>query len=85
MACSTKYSTSDNGLVVVPTQGSAVMQSFSLDLGNGHLSQIINWMVRPLPECQPPWFSIRRLHFAYVIVQQNAALSGSVTGIATFQ
>ena len=51
IACSTKYSSSSstNGLVVVPTQGTtespeatAVMETFSLDLANGGMSQINN-------------------------------------------
>jgi len=42
MACSTKYSSSSNGLVVVPSRDSQVMQTFSLDLSNGHLAQINN-------------------------------------------
>src|SRR5579872_5120795 len=51
VACSTKYSSSSNGLIVVPVQGgqggiqnqnAPIMQSFSLDLGNGHVSQINN-------------------------------------------
>jgi len=42
MACSTKYSRSSNGLVVVASRDSQVMQTFSLDLSNGHASQINN-------------------------------------------
>jgi hypothetical protein len=51
MACSTKYSSSSNGLVVVPSQAGSsstgnlegpVMQSFSVNLSNGSVSQINN-------------------------------------------
>lgn len=42
ISCSTKYSNSSNGLVVLPSFGSGVMESFSLDLSNGHTSQIFN-------------------------------------------
>src|ERR1700674_224239 len=42
MACSTKYSSSSNGLLVVPTSSSQVMETFSLNLSNGHASQINN-------------------------------------------
>jgi 6-phosphogluconolactonase (cycloisomerase 2 family) len=42
MACSTKYSSSSNGLVVVPSRDSQVMQTFSIDLSNGAASQINN-------------------------------------------
>jgi 6-phosphogluconolactonase len=85
MACSTKYSASNNGLVVVPSQGSAVMQSFSLDLANGHLSQINNANGPPTPGLPTSIVLDPAGAFAYVIVQQNASLPGSVTGVATFQ
>jgi len=42
VACSTKYSSSSNGLIVVPSNGYGVMETFSLDLSNGHVSQINN-------------------------------------------
>ena len=49
MACSTKYKSSSNGLVVVPSQGSGVMQTFSLSLSNGHVAQINNSAGPPTP------------------------------------
>lgn len=84
MACSSKYSSSSNGLVVVPSYGSLVMQSFSLNLGNGHVSQINNTsgppiMGVPTAEVLDPGGA-----FAYVIVYQNPAVPGSTTGIASF-
>jgi len=42
MACSTKYSHSSNGLLVVPSRDSQVMQTFSINLSNGHVQQINN-------------------------------------------
>ncbi len=84
-ACSTKYSASNNGLVVVPTQGSAVMQSFSLNLGNGDLTQINNVAGPPTPGLPTSLVLDPAGSFAYVIVQQNAVLSGSVTGIASYK
>lgn len=85
MACSTKYNSSYNGLVVVPSQGSAVMQSFSLDLSNGHTSQINNVNGPPTPGLPTAVILDPAGAFAYVIVSQNAALPGSVTGMSTFQ
>src|SRR5271169_226666 len=85
MACGTKYNSSYNGLVVVPSQGSAVMQSFSLDLSNGHTSQINNVNGPPTPGLPTAVILDPAGAFAYVIVSQNAALPGSVTGISTFQ
>jgi DNA-binding beta-propeller fold protein YncE len=92
MACSTKYSSSNDGLVVVTSQGGEVinnqggpaMETFSLDLANGHLSEINNVNGPPtngLPTAvvlDPPGT------FAYVIVEQNASAPGSSTGIQPF-
>ena len=84
VACSTKYSSSSNGLLVVPTQGAAVMQTFSIDLSNGHVSTINNVNGPPtngLPTAvilDPPG------KFAYVIVYANPAVNNSATGIETF-
>jgi 6-phosphogluconolactonase len=85
VACSTKYSNSSNGLVVVPTQSVAVMQSFSLNLSNGQLSQINNVNGPPIPGSPGPIVLDPAGAFAYVIVYQNAAFPGSATGIASFQ
>jgi 6-phosphogluconolactonase len=85
MACSNTYSASNNGLVVVPTQGSAVMQSFSLDLGNGHLAQINNVNGPPTPGLPTQVVLNPAGTLAFVIVQQNAVLQPSQTGIAVYQ
>jgi 6-phosphogluconolactonase (cycloisomerase 2 family) len=85
MACSTKYSSSSNGLVVVPSQGSAVMETFSLDLSNGHVSEINNVNGPPTPGLPTSLILDPAGAFAYVIVQQNPAVANSATGIATFQ
>jgi len=85
MACSNTYSASNNGLVVVPTQGSAVMQTFSLDLGNGHLSQINNVNGPPTPGLPTQVVLNPAGTFAFVIVQKNAVLPSSETGITSYQ
>lgn len=85
MACSNTYSASNNGLVVVPTQGQAVMESFSLDLGNGHLSQINNVNGPPTPGLPTQVVLNPAGTFAFVIVQENAVLQPSQTGIASYQ
>jgi 6-phosphogluconolactonase len=84
IACSTKYSSSNDGLVVVPTQGLAVMQSFSLNLQNGHTTQINNVQGPPTSGIPTSVILDPAGSFAYVIVQQNAVLQPSTTGIATF-
>ncbi len=42
VACSVKYAPNSDALLVSPSQGLAVMQSFSVDLQNGHVAQIYN-------------------------------------------
>jgi DNA-binding beta-propeller fold protein YncE len=85
MACGSKYNSSYNGLVIAPSQGSAVMQSFSLNLSNGHTSQINNVNGPPTPGLPTAVILDPPGAYAYVIVYQNAALSPSATGIATFK
>src|SRR2546421_5474416 len=40
VACGSHYKASSDGLVIVPSQGSAVLQAFSFNLSNGHTAQI---------------------------------------------
>jgi 6-phosphogluconolactonase len=84
VACSGKYSASNNGLIVVTTQADRVMETFSLDLGNGSVSQINN--VNGPPTVGTPTAVVLDPAgaYAYVIVQQNST-PGSVNGIARFQ
>lgn len=42
MACGSKYSSSSDGLVLVGSQGSNVIQSFSFSLSSGHIAGISN-------------------------------------------
>jgi len=42
VACGSKYSASSDGLVLVASQGSNQIQSFSFNLGNGHVAGISN-------------------------------------------
>ncbi|MGA7905783.1 MAG: beta-propeller fold lactonase family protein [Candidatus Sulfotelmatobacter sp.] len=84
IACSTKYSSSANGLVIVPTQGSAVMQTFSLNLNTGGITQINNAAGPPTPGLPTGVVLDPAGKFAYVIVMQNSQLPGSSTGIAVF-
>jgi 6-phosphogluconolactonase (cycloisomerase 2 family) len=85
MACSTKYTSSSDGLVVIPSQGSLVMESFSLDVNNGRMSEINNVNGPPTPGLPTAIILDPAGAFAYVIVTQNASVpGGGVTGIATF-
>lgn len=90
VACSSKYSTSSNGLVIVPTQGgdqngAPVMETFSLDLNNGHASQINNVNGPPTSGIPTAVILDPAGSYAYVIVYQNAGLVGSSTGIQSFK
>ncbi|MGB8987017.1 MAG: beta-propeller fold lactonase family protein [Candidatus Sulfotelmatobacter sp.] len=84
VACSSKYSNTNNGLVVVSTQGNAVMDTFSLDLGNGHITWIFN-SEGPPTAGQPTAVVLDPAgDYAYVIVTQSTNVNASVTGIEAF-
>jgi len=85
IACSTKYSSSNNGLIVVSTNtGSAVMDTFSLNLGNGSVAQINNVNGPPTPGAATAVVLDPAGAYAYVIVTQNSQIGDSVTGITTY-
>jgi 6-phosphogluconolactonase (cycloisomerase 2 family) len=95
IACSTKYSSSSNGLVVIPSQAGGpqansqqngpVMETFSLDLANGHVSEINNVNGPPAPGLPGAVVLDPAGANAYVIVTQNPAVpGGGATGIAAF-
>jgi hypothetical protein len=41
-ACGSNYNSSTNGLVLVGSQGSSVIQTFSLNPGSGHIGSVAN-------------------------------------------
>jgi DNA-binding beta-propeller fold protein YncE len=95
MACNAKYSSNDNGLVVIPSQGGGplvnnqlngpVMETFSLDLSNGSTTEINNVNGPPTPGLPTAVVLDPAGANAYVIVTENPAVpGGSVTGIAAF-
>jgi 6-phosphogluconolactonase (cycloisomerase 2 family) len=84
VACSAKYSNTNNGLVVVSTQGNALMDTFSLDLGNGHITWIFN-TDGPPTNGQPTVVVLDPAgNYAYVIVTKSTNVNASATGIETF-
>jgi sugar lactone lactonase YvrE len=90
MSCSTKYSASSDGLVIVPTQGTteftqttAVMETFNLDLANGDMSQINNVNGPPAPGLTGAVILDPAGANAYVIVNETSEFP-SQTGIAVF-
>jgi 6-phosphogluconolactonase (cycloisomerase 2 family) len=85
MACTAKYSASFDGLVVVPSQGELVMESFALDVSNGRISQINNQNGPITPGLPTAVVLDPAGAFAYVLVAANPAVTdGGVTAIATF-
>lgn len=93
MACTTKYTASSNGLVIVPSQNLFVMSSFSINLSNGEVSQIYN-NNGPITNGLPTSVVVDPSgEYAYVIVVQNPAISiqipsitgGGVTGVEAYQ
>ncbi|PYX69169.1 MAG: hypothetical protein DMG78_22885, partial [Acidobacteria bacterium] len=42
VACGSNYNSSSNGLVLVGSQGSSVIQTFSFNLNNGHVASVAN-------------------------------------------
>jgi 6-phosphogluconolactonase (cycloisomerase 2 family) len=82
VACSTTYSSSNNGLVVVSTQGNPDMDTFNLDLVNGGVAQNTT---RPPTNGQPTAVVLDPTGtFTYVMITQSSAVNDSVTGIETF-
>jgi 6-phosphogluconolactonase (cycloisomerase 2 family) len=85
LACSVKYAPNNDALLVSPSQGLAVMQSFSVDLQNGHVSQIYNDNGPPTDGIPTQVVLDPAGAHAYVILQQNVAVpGGSINGIGTF-
>lgn len=88
VACGSHYSASSDGLVLAPSQGSAVIQTFSFNLSNGHASAISN---PPSISSGVPSSIILDPAgaFAYLISSAtcgNTSLSGAVQGfIATYR
>ena len=84
VACSSKFSASNNGLVVISTQEDAVMQTFSLDLGNGHVTQINNVNGPPTSGVPTSVVLDPAGAFAYVLVTQSVHVNNSATGVQAF-
>jgi 6-phosphogluconolactonase (cycloisomerase 2 family) len=78
-------------LVIVGSQGSAVLETFSFTLNSGHVSAIANspndtgndvCLLSGLPGAI---VVDSTGSYAFAIIHQNSSCSGSATGIATFQ
>lgn len=87
VACGSKYNSSSDGLVLVGSQGSGLIETFSFNLGNGHVSAVSNspgdtssqtCVLNGIPSSlvvDP------KGTYAYAIINANSSCSGSTTGI----
>jgi 6-phosphogluconolactonase (cycloisomerase 2 family) len=91
IACGNNYSSSSDGLVLVGSQGSAVVETFSFDLANGHIAEISNSPPDTgsstclLPGLPSSMVLDPAGQYAYVVLNQTDACSGSKTGIVSFK
>jgi 6-phosphogluconolactonase len=90
VACSSTYSSSSDGLLVVSSQGSGLLESFSFSLASGHAQEITNSVNDTGSETcvlagNPSSIVLDKSgSFAYVILSQTSVCPGSQTGIQIF-
>lgn len=76
-ACGSHYKASSDGLVIVPSQGSAILQAFSFNLSNGHTAQI---NTSPGTNGKPAAIILDPSGaYAYIAVLPDAGAANSVT------
>jgi 6-phosphogluconolactonase (cycloisomerase 2 family) len=77
LACNSTYSASSDGLVIVPSFGSAAVQAFSFNLTNGHASTV---NTGPPILGQPTAMALDPSgNYAYVAVMPNAQIFSTLT------
>ncbi len=91
VACGSNYNSSSNGLVLVGSQGSSVIQTFSFNLNNGHVASVANstndtgnqtCLLNGLPSSMvvdPAG------QYSYVIMDTSSQCQNSQLGIAVLQ
>jgi 6-phosphogluconolactonase (cycloisomerase 2 family) len=91
VACGSNYNQSSDGLVLVGSQGSGLIETFSFNPFNGHVSAIANTPTDTSNETcvlkgVPTSIVINPAGtFAYTILTANTSCSGSSTGILTLK
>ena len=91
VACGTTYNSSSDGLVLTSSQGSALMETFSYSLANGHIAAVANPPSSTsnstcvLPGIPSSIVLDPAGAYAYVIFNSSTVCSGSKTGIAAFK
>ena len=91
VACGSSYKASSDGLVLVGSQGSGLIETFSFSLGSGHVSAIGN----PPSSTASSTCALNGLPssivvdpagaFAYAIINASTLCPGSKTGILAFK
>jgi 6-phosphogluconolactonase (cycloisomerase 2 family) len=91
VACGTTYNSSSDGLVLVGSQGSGLIETFSFNLSSGHASALDNTpadtanKVCVLNGVPSSLVVDPAGAFAYAIINANPDCSGSSTGILVFK
>jgi len=91
VACSSNYNASSDGLVLVGSQGSGLIETFSFNLYNGHLSEISNTPEDTSSQVcvlngVPTSIVVNPAGtYAYAILNSNSSCPGSATGILAFK
>src|SRR6202158_1686240 len=91
VACGSSYNQSSDGLVLVGSQGSGLIETFSFNPFNGHVSAISNTPADTSTKTcvlngVPTSIVINPAGtFAYTILTENTSCSGSSTGILSFK
>jgi 6-phosphogluconolactonase (cycloisomerase 2 family) len=91
VACGNNYNSSNDGLVLVGSQGSGLIQTYTFGLSNGQISSIAN----PTSDTSQEVCVLNGIPssivldpagaYAYVIINENSACPGSANGIGAFK
>lgn len=91
VACGSNYDPSQDGLVVIGSQGAGLLQTYSFTLSNGHISSIANSPYNTADEvCVLPGLPSSMVMdpsgvYVYVILNYSSTCPGSKTGIQAFK
>ena len=91
VACGTTYNASSDGLVLVGSQGSGLIETFSFNLGNGSVSAISNTPTDTSSQTcvlngVPSSLVIDPAGtYAYAIINNSCTCPGSATGLLAFK
>jgi 6-phosphogluconolactonase (cycloisomerase 2 family) len=91
VACGSNYNSSSDGLVLIGSQGSALIETFSFNLANGHIAEVSNPPSSTSnTTCALPGLPSNMVinpagNFAYAILTATDLCMGSQTGIMSFK